>query len=548
VHSFPSCTALTKSSSEEKVEEEEEILSELDLSEDASVQKARDYIVQAMGFFHEGHLDKAAMRLRFAISVLEFVSHQALATVRLQQACLQDQELQSMMKLLVSSGEVDSTALCECGISNPIEEDVLAYKSEFSEKSDWRVEKDAMSDGENSEDASVAAFFSERSEVGAAAGRRVSKSSVGRVPTNLSDRRLSILSADRGAGKKASAREEDFMKEIVENCRCGKYLEAYRLLKELMHSSQQRGASAGEGISELRLLGGQSSRRSAMNMFLGDQMVRKLWTVRELIQRGMEREKESPLVNASGWSYSQSNNTYLHANYTFEFWVRRAKGAEREEDGPPTQLLWYARHENLPLRTIDLVSIFREVDLFKKDWVPKCKHLDIVRGGPQSLDAVYWHCHTQEVSFMANEDTVVQHMFIWPEVNSVVIVGRSPPADARIFEGFQMQPHKRNTAFMPNTVRTTYITPHPDNPGLCSLIMNGTRGFLFPDWMLNMTMMKHFLARNQVALMHNMLEGWSDQYEMYDQRIKRPESATFYAQVSNLSVSRRRSWLNSQDQ
>lgn len=507
-----SCSTATKSSEDKDV-----ALAQLDLGEDGSVQKARDYIVQAVGFYEEGLYEKAAMRLRFATGIMKLFSSTVPAIERLQRACLQDAKLQTTIRHLVKDGHVDLSALIESGISQEAEEvDKTSVVSEVS----LELEKMSGSDSEGK------GYFEEDDESDPGAGCVTKSASL------VADQKMA-KHHDSGKVTLTSGAQADKMHSILDACKSGKLLEAHRHLRELLRSTNIPESYIEDHESPgLKLKGVPTAKTNALNAFLQDPVVQSLKDFRIYLNVALEHQKNAPTLDNTGWMYTQATESSLGNEYLLEFWIRRAKGEERIETGPATQLTWYLRHWNLPIRLTDMVSVYREVDLFNKSWIPGCKQFEAAKSDLQSLNATCVSTNTSDL--MSYEDVVVQNMFIWREASSVVILGRSPPHGARMFEGFDVTPRKRGTAYMPSHIRSTYISPHPTKQGVCNIVMSGRRGLILPEWLVSSVMMKHIIARSQLTQVVNMLLGFSKKRETYKRRQRAAGDARFYAEVSSM--------------
>merc|ERR1712008_53342 len=205
--------------------------------------------------------------------------------------------------------------------------------------------------------------------------------------------------------------------------------------------------------------------------------------------------------------------------------------SEREKGGPSTQLIMTGQLSSFPLALERFVSVYRETDLYQKEWIADCKKCDGKVGGPERLySSLSYIVNTSPILPMSLEVVTVRDLAVCRQAPlsgrkpGVLVMDMSPPSGASEFGGWTLPDHckKKRCIRLSNFDVILYFVPNEANPAeACDIFAFARMGAPIPQWLVPLSLLKRFLAAHFISVFKAIKVHITEQWDAlkYGERI-----------------------------
>jgi len=232
----------------------------------------------------------------------------------------------------------------------------------------------------------------------------------------------------------------------------------------------------------------------------------------------------------------------LGADFTLRMTLRFAEGAERDANGPSTQLIIRGDITGFPASLARCITENCETDLLQKDWVKDCKS---VTGKPGRAARLYTALSSMSLSPallpFKLDDVCLREFIVCPGEGmvkdrgpGVMVVEYSPPDDtATEFESMPLPPKKPGHIRLKGAKRVYYKT-QSQNPELSNMLAIAKLNVPFPQMLLPISLLGRIFADGFKSSILLLKDGLYDKWDEKEYKNRGPQCPDFYAAVSNL--------------
>mmetsp|Transcript_171236 Transcript_171236/g.549014 ORF Transcript_171236/g.549014 Transcript_171236/m.549014 type:complete len:430 (-) Transcript_171236:65-1354(-) len=341
---------------------------------------------------------------------------------------------------------------------------------------------------------------------------------------------------DVGKGEEAMLVFEESFNEVLGLCRKGRVFDAMTALKNLEQDVQERSPAK-------RLDGGQALRNFVQRL-QEDPLLKTLREVHGRMTSVLSILGPSALPGGAGdkrWVSVNITDPNIHPEFHGDIRIRFAEGAERDPHGPSTQIITYGSLTAYPMDLEEFVSVYRETDLYEKEWVADCEQCEGKVGGPEKLYSAYSRfinssplMPTRLEILTVREFAVCTKSPVPNRGPGVVVVDMSPPSDAKTFAGWPMPDPVKRITRMSGVGLILYFTPRKDKPGFCDVFAFAKAAAPLPQWLVPLSLLKRFFANHFVSLFRAIKNFIKDDWEKLGYKDRISGKPDLYESISDI--------------
>lgn len=322
---------------------------------------------------------------------------------------------------------------------------------------------------------------------------------------------------------------QDQVGEVRRHCGAGQAFEAYSGLIELEGQLQ---AALGKEADEETATPLGSALLQLQAQLRADPMLIKLRSMHPRLQKAVSLLL-APFDDSKGVRLELTEPS-LHESFRLSMTIRFAEGAERDKQGPSTQIIMRCDMRNFPAPLDRIVVENCETDLFRKEWLKDCKQITGSPGRPASL-----YCSAMHVALspallpIKVEDVIYRELALCRAASEssqivpgrgagVVVIEHRPPDGCAEYEGIPVPPKKKGTIRLRGGMSAYYKSVAEQNPELSDILMVSHLGAPVPQAILPLNLLKRFAADFALNSLRPMKVGLYDQWDglEYKERAK----------------------------
>jgi len=242
------------------------------------------------------------------------------------------------------------------------------------------------------------------------------------------------------------------------------------------------------------------------------------------------------------WVQTLIEDPAIGADFKADIKIRFAEGAEREPKGASTQLITCGHLTSFPMDLDRFVSVYRETDIYQKDWIADCESCEGKVAGPEQMySALSKIVNSSPILPVKLEVLTVREFAVCPKSPlpgrgpGVLVMDMSAPVDASTFAGWDLPTPLRRTTRLSGLGLILYFTPRSDKPGHCDVFAFAKAGAPLPQWLVPLSLLKRFFANHFLsvfkAIKNHIVDDW-DNLKYGDRITKSPD---FYNAIARLA-------------
>jgi hypothetical protein len=242
------------------------------------------------------------------------------------------------------------------------------------------------------------------------------------------------------------------------------------------------------------------------------------------------------------WVHTIIEDPAIGPDFRADIKIRFADSAERDPNGASTQLITCGILAGFPMDLERFVSVYRETDIYKKEWIADCESCEGQVAGPERLYSALSKIVNSspllpvKLEVLTVREFAVCHKSPLPDRGpGVLVMDMSAPVDASSFAGWELPAPPRRTTRLSGLGLILYFTPRNDKPGHCDVFAFAKAGAPIPQWLVPLTLLKRFFANHFLsvfkAIRSHIADNW-DNLEYGDRIAKCPQ---FYETISRLA-------------
>jgi len=324
-----------------------------------------------------------------------------------------------------------------------------------------------------------------------------------------SDAQRSFLEALSDAARPSSQTLDALLQTVHELCRKGRVFDAMEALQKLEQDLSMTGVADIAAIGRL-LDGGALVVELRQTYARAKKMLTKLGP--EVLPQGDGDNR---------WACTTIHDPQVDKNFRADIQVRFAVGSERDKGGPSAQIITCGMISNFPLDVHRFVALYRETDLYQKEWMLDCELSNGKVAGLENMYAASSHIVNSSPLLPMKVDVLTIREFIicsdplFPDRDpGVLIVDASPPQDMTSFAGSGLPQQAPRSVRISSMCLVMYLTPSRGRPGYSDVFVIAKAGLPVPEWILPLTLIKKFLANYYVngfrSAKAHIVDKWAD--------------------------------------
>jgi len=225
----------------------------------------------------------------------------------------------------------------------------------------------------------------------------------------------------------------------------------------------------------------------------------------------------------SRWVHTRVQEKSIGPQFLSDIYLRFAQGKERDPKGSSTQLVICGYLQAFPCELDKFISVYRETDLYMKEWIADCERSEGQVHGIENLFAAMSH--------IVNASPILPMKLQVVSIRNFAVCSQSPfnaqlpdrgpgvlvmdfgvPADATKHAGFDLPQHVHRAVRLAGMSMILYFTPRADLPGHCDVFAFGKTGVPVPQWLVPLSLLKRFLSHHFlsvfIAIKTHIVNNW----------------------------------------
>jgi len=198
----------------------------------------------------------------------------------------------------------------------------------------------------------------------------------------------------------------------------------------------------------------------------------------------------SQAMTGENWVTGELKDADLGEHFRMEVAMRLAEAAERDKDGPATQLIAKVTMSGWPQPASNFLALERETDLFQKEFMADCKFSTGIPGELDQLMSCMGHLQVRPALLPINFEYVFFREFavcpsgLLPGLSSGALeIESNLPLNKSEFEGWKIPPAKFGNV-RSESKQIKHIAPTEGHPELTTITIFSKDGIPLPGWML----------------------------------------------------------------
>jgi len=246
------------------------------------------------------------------------------------------------------------------------------------------------------------------------------------------------------------------------------------------------------------------------------------------------------------WAQVTIKDPVIGSEFLADIRMRFLEVAERDREGPSTQICICGQLSRFPLCLEQFISVYRETDLYQKDWIADCERCEGEVAGPERFYSALSRIINSSQLLPCRLDVLTVREFATCDTaplsgrrSGVLVMDMSPPSDSREFASWQMPPHlEKKSVRLSGVGLILYFMPSEGRPEWCDVFAFARCAAPLPQWIVPLSLIKRFLAGHFIsvfkAIRVHIADRWAEL--RYQERIAGCQD--FYGPIAALRSSR----------
>eukprot|EP00928_Gymnodinium_smaydae_P054089 TRINITY_DN37921_c0_g1_i1.p1 TRINITY_DN37921_c0_g1~~TRINITY_DN37921_c0_g1_i1.p1 ORF type:complete len:552 (+),score=98.12 TRINITY_DN37921_c0_g1_i1:107-1762(+) len=272
-------------------------------------------------------------------------------------------------------------------------------------------------------------------------------------------------------------------------------------------------------------------------------MVGRLRDVHARMARITNQLNNRPFNAKDGWAHTKVHDKSISQDFQADIYLRFAQGAERVPDGQSAQLICNGVLKSFPMGMTEFVSIYRETDLYKKEWLADCECCEGSVGGPEKLYSAYSRfLNSSPLMPRKLEIVTVRDFAVCPQapINGqpagVMVMDSSAPTGSSEFGGFAIPGPLARTTRIADIDTMLYFSPSKEHPGTVDVFATAYFGAPIPQWIIPLTLVKKFFANHFLSVFKAIKTHISGDWDKLQYKDRISSSPQFYGLIQKLAA------------
>lgn len=329
---------------------------------------------------------------------------------------------------------------------------------------------------------------------------------------------FSPVSQDAGRASDLPQEELDRVLQLCGECRL---LDAGDALKDLDESLRKSEAA-----------------KVLQNRIKGDPLLDRLREAHTRLSNGIRSTVVPAMRTDVAWSRLQIKDPTIGPNFVMDIRLRHADPDEREANGPQTQLIMGGSVRGFPLHMIQVVALFCEVDLFRKEWIKDSERMDGKPACPERMMSGFLHTQMAPKMLPFKLEDVLRRDFAvrvekTPEGMGpgVTLLEADTPHGALECQGWPIPQQKRGYIRLSDTLKLHHFMPSTLGPDFMDAESALRVGLPLPQWMVQVEIVKRLMGDIWTNTFRQLKKGPIDNWESLPHNARLAERALFYDRV-----------------
>lgn len=307
-------------------------------------------------------------------------------------------------------------------------------------------------------------------------------------------------------------------------CREARIFEAASALQQLQEDinaatsrcrQEEPGAESSEAMSVLKGLSGRVQTEPGL---LALRAVHA--RMRQLLSRmGPQALPSGP--KDSRWVHTTIKDPAVGSDFLAEVHLRFAESGERDAGGPSTQLILCGQLFRFPMELAKFVSVYRETDLYRKEWIADAESCEGGTSGPEQLYSSYSRIiNASPILPIRLEVLTVREFAVCADAPlmghraGILVSDMSPPPDVKEYCGWPLPAQPKKSVRLSNIGLFLYFVPNEANACQTDVFAFCRAGVPVPQWLVPLSVVKSFLAHHFLsvfkAIKLNIANHWHE--------------------------------------
>lgn len=241
------------------------------------------------------------------------------------------------------------------------------------------------------------------------------------------------------------------------------------------------------------------------------------------------------------WAHTVLRDPAVGSDFLAHIHTRFADAKEREAGGPGTQLIVCGQLFRFPMALDRFVSVYRETDLYRKEWIADAERCEGGTSGPEQLYSSYSHIVNSSPILPVRIEVLTLREFavcanapLTGHRAGVLVSDMSPPPNAAECCGWPLPAQPKKSIRLSNIGIVLYFVPNEVKPECTDVFAFARAGVPVPQWLVPLSLIKNFLANHFLsvfkAIRLNIVNHWPELG--YGDRIA--ACPDFYAPITEL--------------
>lgn len=243
------------------------------------------------------------------------------------------------------------------------------------------------------------------------------------------------------------------------------------------------------------------------------------------------------------WAQVKCDDPKIHPNFGGEILIRLAEGSERDPKGPSTQIIACGFLDSYPLDIARFVSVYRETDLYRKEWAADCEKCEGEVGDAEMLYGCLSRFINSSPIMPVKFDIITVREFavctkspIPGRGPGVLVSDFSPPADSKFFQGWKIPDTYKRSVRVSGIETVLYFTPRLDDPSQVDIFAFAKAAVPIPQWLLPLSLLKRFFANHFLTLFSCLKTCVADHWGKWEYQDRIAANHELYQAISNLKA------------
>mmetsp|Transcript_107590 Transcript_107590/g.335479 ORF Transcript_107590/g.335479 Transcript_107590/m.335479 type:complete len:497 (+) Transcript_107590:68-1558(+) len=289
----------------------------------------------------------------------------------------------------------------------------------------------------------------------------------------------------------------------------------------------------------------------------GEPILAALRATNERMRRLLSRMSPQVLPAAGGkdskWVHTVIKDPAVGKDFVANIHLRFTESKERDKDGPSTQLTLCGQLNQFPLALPEFISVYRETDLYRKEWIADAEKCEGGTSGPERCYSSYSRIlNASPILPMRLEVLTVREFAVCTKPplaghrSGVLVSDMSPPSDTSEYCGWQLPTQPKKCIRLSNIGLVLYFVPNEANPSWSDVFAFCRVGVPAPQWIVPISLVKTFLAHHFLSVFKSIKIHIADKWNELDYGARITACPDFYGPIAELQKKKRSSVCSAQ--